>query len=66
MIVAFDVATERPDFARRFFAAALERGALLRPLGNTVYFMPPYVLDKALTGRLAAAAAGALDLALSA
>jgi adenosylmethionine-8-amino-7-oxononanoate aminotransferase len=22
----------------------MERGLLLRPLGNTVYFMPPYVL----------------------
>ena len=23
---------------------ALERGALLRPLGDVVYFMPPYVI----------------------
>jgi len=45
MIWAFDVATEDPGFARRCFAAALERGLLLRPIGNTVYFMPPYVLD---------------------
>jgi len=26
-------------------AAFLARGILLRPLGNTVYFMPPYVID---------------------
>lgn len=47
MIWAFDVATEDPDFPRRFFAAALERELLLRPLGNTVYFMPPYVIGDA-------------------
>jgi dethiobiotin synthase len=41
MIWAFDVATEDPDFPRRFFSAALEGGLLLRPIGNTVYFMPP-------------------------
>ena len=27
-------------------AAALERGLLLRPLGNTVYFMPPYIIEE--------------------
>jgi len=43
-IVAFEVDTDRPDFARRAFAAGLERGILLRPIGRTVYFMPPYVI----------------------
>jgi len=47
MIWAFDVATDRPDFARRFFAAALERELLLRPIDRTVYFMPPYIVDDA-------------------
>jgi adenosylmethionine-8-amino-7-oxononanoate aminotransferase len=28
-------------------AAFLERGLLLRPLGNVLYFMPPYVIDDA-------------------
>ncbi len=28
----------------RVYRHALESGALLRPLGNTVYFMPPYVI----------------------
>ena len=27
-------------------AVALERGALIRPLGTTVYFMPPYVISE--------------------
>jgi len=44
MIWAFEVETADPSFARRFFAAALEREILLRPLGNTIYFMPPYVI----------------------
>ena len=44
MIWAFDAATDDPLFARRFHQAAMERGLLLRPLGNTVYFMPPYIL----------------------
>lgn len=49
MIWAFDVALDTPAeasaFARRCHAAALARGLLLRPIGNTVYLMPPYVLD---------------------
>ena len=45
MIVAFDVKPAVKDgFARRFFAAALEQELLLRPIGTTVYWMPPYVL----------------------
>ena len=31
----------------RLYAAFLERGLLLRPLGNVVYFMPPYVITDA-------------------
>jgi adenosylmethionine-8-amino-7-oxononanoate aminotransferase len=46
MIWAFDVDGAEPLFARRFSAAALERELLLRPIGNTVYFMPPYVIDE--------------------
>jgi adenosylmethionine-8-amino-7-oxononanoate aminotransferase len=47
MIWAFEVESARPDFSRWCFAAALERELLLRPIGNTVYWMPPYVLDAA-------------------
>ena len=47
MIWAFEAATNDPAFASRAFALALERGVLLRPIGNTVYFMPPYVIDDA-------------------
>ena len=46
MIWAFDIESDKPAFAREFFAAALKRGALLRPIGKTVYFMPPYVVKE--------------------
>jgi len=47
MIWAFDVTSKRPDFSQAFFAAMLRRGCLVRPIGNTVYFMPPYCVDDA-------------------
>ena len=46
MIWAFDAKTGKAAFAREFFAAALKRGLLLRPIGRTVYFMPPYVVSE--------------------
>ena len=45
MIWAFEVAGADDLFPRRFFTAALEQELLLRPIGNTVYFMPPYVIS---------------------
>jgi adenosylmethionine-8-amino-7-oxononanoate aminotransferase len=47
MIWAFEVDTPDPRFASRAFARALEAGVLLRPIGSTVYFMPPYVIADA-------------------
>jgi adenosylmethionine-8-amino-7-oxononanoate aminotransferase len=47
MIWAFEVETRDPAFAARAFEIALARGVLLRPIGRTVYFMPPYVIDDA-------------------
>jgi adenosylmethionine---8-amino-7-oxononanoate aminotransferase len=47
MIWAFEVATDDPQFAARAFRLALDRGVLLRPIGRTVYFMPPYVIGDA-------------------
>ena len=46
MIWAFDVRGAEPDFAQRFYERAIEAGLLLRPLGNTVYWMPPYVIGE--------------------
>jgi adenosylmethionine-8-amino-7-oxononanoate aminotransferase len=47
MIWAFEVRTDNPAFGGAFHAQALARGLLLRPIGHTVYFMPPYVVDEA-------------------
>jgi adenosylmethionine-8-amino-7-oxononanoate aminotransferase len=45
MIWAFEVDGAGRHFARNFCASAHEQELLLRPLGNTVYFMPPYVIS---------------------
>jgi adenosylmethionine-8-amino-7-oxononanoate aminotransferase len=64
MIWAFDAATDDPLFARRFHHEAMDRGLLLRPLGNTVYFMPPYILGDEEIALLISATQGALDAVL--
>ena len=61
MIWAFDVETQDALFPRKFYGAALERGLLLRPLGNTVYFMPPYVIEEEQMNMLVDGTCGILD-----
>jgi adenosylmethionine-8-amino-7-oxononanoate aminotransferase len=46
MISAFDVITNNPEFSRACYSQALQQGLLLRPIGNTVYFMPPYTINE--------------------
>ncbi|MEW5708847.1 MAG: adenosylmethionine--8-amino-7-oxononanoate transaminase [Pseudomonadota bacterium] len=45
MIWAFEVEGAGPHFPREVFREALGRELLLRPLGATVYYMPPYVIE---------------------
>jgi adenosylmethionine-8-amino-7-oxononanoate aminotransferase len=47
MIWAFEIDSAQADFAQRCFSLALEQALLLRPMGNTVYFMPPYIINEA-------------------
>jgi adenosylmethionine---8-amino-7-oxononanoate aminotransferase len=61
MLWAFDVPAADSQFARRYHAAALRHGLLLRPLGNTLYFMPPYVMDEEACQWLAHGALAALN-----
>ena len=46
MIWAWDIDTDEPTFAARYHRAALDAGLLLRPIGSTLYVMPPYVLTE--------------------
>ncbi|NOT97976.1 MAG: adenosylmethionine--8-amino-7-oxononanoate transaminase [Sideroxydans sp.] len=46
MVWAFEVASPHVDFAQRCFSLGLKHELLLRPMGNTVYFMPPYTLTE--------------------
>ncbi len=47
MICALDVQPAvAQGFSRRFFSEALQQELLLRPIGTTVYWMPPYVLTE--------------------
>lgn len=49
MIWAFDAVIDNAEaastFSRCFFTTALEHELLLRPIGPTVYLMPPYILN---------------------
>lgn len=65
MITAFEVATDNPQFARDCYAAALKHGLLLRPIGNTVYWMPPYCLTESDTQHLLRATVAAIKESLS-
>lgn len=47
----------------RVFEYAMSQGALLRPLGNVIYFMPPYIIDKSHIYELARIATESIDMA---
>ena len=72
MIVAFELTRDGDkatpfDPARRTglraYRAALERGVLLRPLGDVLYWMPPYCVDEAALDHLAEVTAAAIRIA---
>jgi len=47
----------------RIYRHALEQGALIRPLGTTVYFMPPYVIEPEQIDLLARVATSGIEIA---
>ena len=69
MILAFDVKHERlkniSTFPREMFAKGLEEGVLIRPIGNTIYVMPPYILSTEETIQMGQAIERALKKALA-
>ncbi len=44
MVFAFDIESNKNRAGLYVHQEGLKRGLLLRPLGNTIYFMPPYVI----------------------
>jgi adenosylmethionine-8-amino-7-oxononanoate aminotransferase len=48
---------------QQVYRHALDRGVLLRPIGNVVYFMPPYVVDEAEMDLMVRVAAEAIERA---
>ena len=65
MILAFDVRDAEPTFSRRFYQEGLAREILLRPIGNTVYLMPPYVLAEDEAAHLCRQTLATLEASLS-
>jgi adenosylmethionine-8-amino-7-oxononanoate aminotransferase len=74
MIVAFELARNGDrrtpfDPAQRIglhaYRAALQRGVVLRPLGDILYWMPPYCVDDSQLTLLAATTRAAIDEAIA-
>ncbi|MBC8024582.1 MAG: adenosylmethionine--8-amino-7-oxononanoate transaminase [Steroidobacteraceae bacterium] len=72
MILAIELVKDKatrapfPSEERRglvLYRHALERGALIRPLGTTIYFMPPYVIEPGEIHTLATVATEGIALA---
>ncbi|MHB8759933.1 MAG: aminotransferase class III-fold pyridoxal phosphate-dependent enzyme, partial [Thiobacillus sp.] len=61
MIWALDVADAAPGFAARFHRSALAQGVFVRPIGNVVYVMPPYVTGVEEMGQVRDALLACLD-----
>ncbi|MGY8905245.1 MAG: adenosylmethionine--8-amino-7-oxononanoate transaminase [Burkholderiales bacterium] len=65
MMWAWDVDTTAPTFSRTYQQHAMANGVLLRPIGNTIYAMPPYVMDEDTASHLARGALAALEATLA-
>lgn len=62
MIWAFEVKTNDNEFAAKCFQSGLLHQIVLRPLGRTIYFMPPYVISEAEIDLLVNATLAVLDV----
>jgi adenosylmethionine-8-amino-7-oxononanoate aminotransferase len=72
MVLALEMVAQREpmiqyDWKQRrgmkVYQHALEQGVLLRPIGNVVYFMPPYVINADEISLIAKVAMDGIDLA---
>jgi adenosylmethionine-8-amino-7-oxononanoate aminotransferase len=46
MVIAFEVREAVDNFAEKFHVAGRRHEILTRPIGNTVYVMPPYLITR--------------------
>lgn len=60
-VLAFEVADAPARFAEQFHLQGRQEGLLIRPIGSTVYLMPPYVLTPEHCAFLATAVVRTLD-----
>ena len=60
-ILAFDVPGAADGFAERFHLAARAHELLIRPIGRSVYLMPPYLIDPPTAAWLAQAVTRTLN-----
>ncbi|WP_192482945.1 MULTISPECIES: adenosylmethionine--8-amino-7-oxononanoate transaminase [Cysteiniphilum] len=51
-VVAADLKTTEPRAGYKLYQRAIEKGALMRPLGNTIYWLPPLNTDIKTINRL--------------
>jgi adenosylmethionine-8-amino-7-oxononanoate aminotransferase len=69
MILALDVKPSAlknaNTFPREMFASSLDEGVLIRPIGNTIYVMPPYVLSAQETKQMGQAVQRAMNQTLN-
>jgi adenosylmethionine-8-amino-7-oxononanoate aminotransferase len=69
MILAFDIKNTAlknlTSFPREMFTHSLAEGVLIRPIGNTIYVMPPYILSAEETKQMGASVQRALEKTLA-
>ena len=72
MILAMEMVAQREPMVEydwkerrgiKVYQYAMEQGVLLRPIGNVIYFMPPYVINSEEIGQIARVAIAGIDLA---
>ena len=62
MIIAIELKGYNPELrtGRKIYDYALENGVFIRPLGDVVYFMPPYIITYQEIDRLISVTYGAI------
>ena len=69
MILAFDIKKEflknPSEFPRALFKSGIEENILIRPIGSTVYVMPPYILHSQETMDMGSSIQKALNKAIA-